>query len=82
MKEIQTKMSEVEAFDEVAALKWQIMRMEGLMAASLNKTGFAIIKVARRLQQLVESQQAHCLKFLKINFTFVRHTPHKTHYCS
>jgi hypothetical protein len=58
MKEIQTKMSEVEAFDEVAALKWQIMRMEGVMAASLNKTGSTIIEVAGRLQQLVESQQA------------------------
>jgi hypothetical protein len=39
-------MSEVGAFDEVAALKWQIMRMEGVMATSLNQTGSAIMELA------------------------------------
>ncbi len=52
------KMSEVGPFDEVAALKWQIMRMEGVMPASLNSTGSAILELAGRLQQLSESQQA------------------------
>jgi hypothetical protein len=42
-------MSEVGAFDEVAALKWQIMRMEGVMAASLNNTGSAIMELAGRM---------------------------------
>jgi hypothetical protein len=51
-------MSEVGAFDEAAALKWQIMRMEGVMAASLNNTGSAIIELAGRLQQLAERQEA------------------------
>jgi hypothetical protein len=51
-------MSEVGAFDEAAALKWQIMRMEGVMAASLNNTGSAIMELASRLQQLAERQEA------------------------
>jgi hypothetical protein len=51
-------MSEVGAFDEAAALKWQIMRMEGVMAASLNHTGSAIMDLAGRMQQLVERQEA------------------------
>jgi hypothetical protein len=51
-------MSEVGAFDEMATLKWQIMRMEGVMAASLNNIGSAILELAGWLQQLAESQQA------------------------
>jgi hypothetical protein len=51
-------MSEVRFFDEAAALKWQIMRMEGVMAASLNKTGSAIMELAGRLQELAERQEA------------------------
>ena len=39
-------MGEVGFFDEAAALKWQIMRMEGVMAASLNNTGSAILELA------------------------------------
>ncbi len=35
-----------------------------------------------RQQYKRESEPTHCLKFSKINFTFTRHTPHKTHYCS
>jgi hypothetical protein len=52
------KMSEVGAFDEMAALKWQVMRMEGVMASSLNDTGGAIVSLAGKLEQLVASQQA------------------------
>jgi len=51
-------MSEVGFFDEAAALKWQIMRMEGVMAASLNNTGSAIMELASRLQELAERQEA------------------------
>ncbi len=51
-------MSEVGFFDEAAALKWQIMRMEGVMAASLNNTGSAIMELAARLQELAERQEA------------------------
>jgi hypothetical protein len=51
-------MSEVGAFDEVAAHKWQIMRMEGVVATSLNHTGSAIMELAVRLQQLAERQEA------------------------
>jgi hypothetical protein len=51
-------MSEVGFFDEAAALKWQIMRMEGVMAASLNNTGSAILELAARLQELAERQEA------------------------
>jgi hypothetical protein len=50
-------MSEVGFFDEAAALKWQIMRMEGVMAASLNNTGSAILELAARLQELAERQE-------------------------
>ena len=49
-------MSEVGFFDEAAALKWQIMRMEGVMAASLNNTGSAIMELAARLEELAERQ--------------------------
>jgi hypothetical protein len=52
------KMSEVWAFDEMAALKWQVMRMEGVMAASLNDTGATIVSLAGKLEQLMASQQA------------------------
>ena len=51
-------MSEVGFFDEAAALKWQIMRMEGVMTASLNNTGSAIMELAARLQELAERQEA------------------------
>jgi len=51
-------MGEVGFFDEAAALKWQIMRMEGVMAASLNNTGSAIMELAARLQELAERQTA------------------------
>ncbi len=57
MKEI-GKSSEGGAFDEMAALKWQVMRMEGVMAASLNDTGATIVSLAGKLEQLVASQQA------------------------
>ena len=50
-------MGEVGFFDEAAALKWQIMRMEGVMAASLNNTGSAILELAARLQELAERQE-------------------------
>ena len=51
-------MGEVGFFDEAAALKWQIMRMEGVMAASLNNTGSAIMELAARLEELAERQTA------------------------
>jgi hypothetical protein len=51
-------MAEVGFFDEAAALKWQIMRMEGVMAASFNNTGVAITELASRLQQLAGRQEA------------------------
>ena len=51
-------MGEVGFFDEAAALKWQIMRMEGVMAASLNNTGSAIMELADRLQELAARQEA------------------------
>ncbi len=57
MKEKIEKMAEVGFFDEAAALKWQIMRMEGVMAASLNNTGSAIMELAARLQELAERQE-------------------------
>jgi hypothetical protein len=50
-------MIEVGEFDEVASLKWQ-MRMEGVMAASLNNTGSSILQLAANLQKFVDSQQA------------------------
>jgi hypothetical protein len=51
-------MNKIEEFDQVEALKWQIMNMEGIMAASLNNTGETLLKLAADVQKFVDNQQA------------------------